>query len=155
MRLRRLPQGVAWVARLSGEERRVFFAAALTARRAHIELKTRTVASVVESQRARRSASSIIDSSLSAERIAELSARSMRIVPGRPTCLPRSIAMHHELRIRDLPGEIRIGAKLEDESLRFHAWVVSGDTVLMEDPGEIDGFAPFDLDSTMLGTGFE
>lgn len=155
MRLGRTPRAIAWILRLPGVERRLLFNAARTAYRVQGALQRFSVVAVIDEQQRRRAQVETVSDGLDAARVAELCAKAMRLFPTPPTCLPRSITMHNELLLRRLPGEIRIGAKREEDSLRFHAWVVSDTTVLMEDPSELADFALFDLDSTTFGAGFQ
>jgi Transglutaminase-like superfamily len=57
--------------------------------------------------------------------------RSANLLPWRSLCLSRSIAAFIMLRRRGIPAVIFVGARLEDSSLRAHAWVCT-------DPRETD-----------------
>ena len=57
--------------------------------------------------------------------------RSANLLPWKSLCLSRSIASFIMFRRRGIPAVLFVGARLEDSSLRAHAWVCT-------DPGETD-----------------
>ena len=52
--------------------------------------------------------------------------RSAILLPWKSLCLSRSIAAFIMLRRRGIPAVLFVGARLEDFSLRAHAWVCTG-----------------------------
>ena len=53
----------------------------------------------------------------------------------RPTCLPRSIALHRFLNRHGHPAAFQIGVRKEGKGLKAHAWVETGSQVVDDDPG--------------------
>lgn len=60
------------------------------------------------------------------------------------TCLPQALAAHALLSLQGHASFIRIGVRRgEGGDVQAHAWVVSGDTLVIGDDGErLEGFAP-------------
>lgn len=58
----------------------------------------------------------------------------------RARCLHRSLVLHRWLRRKGLPSELRIGVRMEGESLKAHAWVELGGQPINERPGAVDAF---------------
>lgn len=59
------------------------------------------------------------------------------------TCLPQALAAHALLSLQGYASLIRIGVRRgEAGDIRAHAWVVSGDTLVIGDDGErLEGFS--------------
>lgn len=60
------------------------------------------------------------------------------------TCLPQALAAHALLSLQGYSSLIRIGVRrAEAGDVQAHAWVVSGDTLVVGDDGErLEGFSP-------------
>lgn len=79
-----------------------------------------------------------------AARIAETTAairRGARLIPA-ASCLTQAIAARRMLARRDVPSTLRIGvAKGDDAHLQAHAWVESGDDVVVGGRPDLDRYA--------------
>ncbi len=74
-------------------------------------------------------------------------------MPGRPTCLPRAIALGRILERRNIPGRVRIGVRPAPAppagsggsggGVAAHAWVELGDHPLGEPEAIAERFLPF------------
>ncbi|MFT7553464.1 MAG: hypothetical protein ACI9BV_003799 [Rhodothermales bacterium] len=53
-----------------------------------------------------------------------------RAIPIKLTCLPRAIAGKRMLRRRGFDSDIRIGARMDNNVLSAHAWLVAEDVVV-------------------------
>ncbi len=66
-----------------------------------------------------------------------------RLFPGRP-CLPQALVAHLVFRRAGYPSEIRIGTRRGSEGeLIAHAWVESGDRVVIGEIDDGDRYVPF------------
>ena len=79
-----------------------------------------------------------------ARALARLVDAAARRVPGRPSCLPRSITLWWLLRRRGIDSALRIGVRTVDGRLHAHAWVELDGLVLNDDQDVGLRFAPFE-----------
>lgn len=80
-----------------------------------------------------------------AEAIALAVERISRVGVARPLCLGRSLALHHMLERRGIPGSlVRVGVKGGGESMEAHAWVEWQGHVLGDRPENTGSFLPMD-----------
>jgi hypothetical protein len=80
------------------------------------------------------------------------SAAGRHILPTR--CLHRSLLLHRWLRRAQLPGDLRIGVRLEGGALSAHAWVERDGRVLNDSPDHVAEFVPLrDANGRPLGAG--
>ncbi|BCX87755.1 hypothetical protein MIN45_P0122 [Methylomarinovum tepidoasis] len=60
----------------------------------------------------------------------------------RPTCLPRSIALHHFLKRHGHPAVLRIGVRKEKKGIKAHAWVEVDGRIVDDDPLNTQRYQP-------------
>jgi hypothetical protein len=74
---------------------------------------------------------------------AQMVAAACALMPLRPTCLTRSLALNYLLRRHGLPAELRIGVRKADEQFAAHAWVeCAGEAFGQSDGGA--AYTPFE-----------
>lgn len=64
--------------------------------------------------------------------------------PFRAACLTRSLLLEWLLRRRGVPGQLRIGVRLDGAALDAHAWVEVEGVPVNDKPDIAQHFAPFD-----------
>ena len=69
------------------------------------------------------------------------------------TCLPQSLTVWWLLRWRKIDGQIRFGARKEDDKLEAHAWVETGATVFNEGRYTSQSFKVFEPAAGAAETG--
>ena len=70
-------------------------------------------------------------------------ARAVRLLPSRPSCLVRTLALTELLERAGVPGAcIRVGVRRDGDTLDAHAWVELDGRVIGDDPYVARRFAP-------------
>jgi len=74
---------------------------------------------------------------------AHMVAAACALMPLRPTCLTRSMALNYLLRRHGLPAELRIGVRKTDERFAAHAWVECAGEAFGQSDGGAE-YTPFE-----------
>jgi hypothetical protein len=76
-----------------------------------------------------------------------------RRVPGRVSCLHKSLTLWWLLRRRGVGAELRVGVRKPGSRLEAHAWVERDGMVLNDDPDVRQRFSSFDRAIGPAGVG--
>jgi hypothetical protein len=135
---------LAKFARLSWPDRLLFLEAALwlgIARLAILLIPFRWIALLLGKHMAESPVSMEPTHRSLAEHVSWAIRTASRHVPWKSRCLVQAMAVKGMLRLRGIPSTIYMGlAKDEDDNLKAHAWLRSGDMVVVGTPG-VDRFS--------------
>lgn len=88
-------------------------------------------------------------SARASERVSRLERLFLRAVEQAPaaggSCVPRSLALVHLLRLHGFPAEIRVGMRRAGPGFAGHAWVVHHGTVIAQGSEFVASFVPLVL----------
>lgn len=84
------------------------------------------------------------DESVVAERVVRGVDVAAELLPTSITCLPRSVVTSAIVQHRGVEATLRIGVRVDANTLQSHAWVESGGRPINDDPAALRGFEPFE-----------